>query len=68
MSIYEETRASYPTRTKDLSSRANHTRFAAETKWCRLDNKAWRRILKEQIRNYLGVKGVSLALIVVETG
>jgi hypothetical protein len=64
MSVYEEIKASYLTRTKNL----NLLRFITGMKWCRLDSAAWRRILKEQIRNYLDVKEVSLALIVVETG
>jgi hypothetical protein len=42
-------------------------RVAGEIKWCRLDSAAWRRMLKEQTKNHLGVRGVGLALI-VETG
>jgi hypothetical protein len=64
ISVYEETGAGYFTRIKDL----NLLRFVTEMKWCRLDSAAWRRMLKEQTRNYLDVKEVSLASIVVETG
>jgi hypothetical protein len=64
MSVYEEIKASYLTRTKNL----NLLRFITRMKWCRLDSAAWRRMLKEQTRNYLDVKEVSLASIVVETG
>jgi hypothetical protein len=64
MSVYEETGAGYLTRIKDL----NLLRFVTGVKWCRLDSAAWRRMLKEQIRNYSDVREVSLASIVVETG